>query len=170
MDVREFRRVTASLALAAWPFEPSPGTRAELWGGTTGLRLTLPGAVREERVRDGVYRPQSRAERLWVTGPIDLRAVLTLKDQPLGDMSLLANARGRVLDLRSIAFDGLDGTVQGQGVFDFDRPMETRGSLYFEDFNADRVSEFFPENDICCGITPSLYARCMSISNGSRNA
>jgi hypothetical protein len=152
MDVREFRKLSASLTFAAWPFEPSPGTKAELWGGTRGLRITLPGAVFEEGIRRGIYRPEFKASRLWITGPIDLSAALTLKDQPAGDLHFVADLNGRSVDLRSIAFDGLDGTVQGQALFNFDKPFETRGSLFFEDFNADRLASFFPDRPALAGL------------------
>jgi hypothetical protein len=152
MDVREFRRLSASLTFAAWPFEPSPGTKAELWGGTRGLRITLPGAVMEEGIRRGIYRPEFKASRLWVTGPIDLSAALTLKDQPAGDLHFVADLNGRSVDLRSIAFDGLDGTVQGQALFNFDKPFETRGSLFFEDFNAAQLATFFPDRPALAGL------------------
>lgn len=152
MDVREFRRLNMSLALAAWPFEPSPGTKTELWGGTSGLRVSLPGAKRAEGIRGGVYRPESKAQGWWITGPLDLRAAFTLKDQPAGDAHLIADMRGRTIDLRSLAFDGLDGTVQGQAIVDLDRPFQARGSLFFEDFNAARIPEFFPENATLPGL------------------
>jgi hypothetical protein len=145
MDVREFRKLTASVAFAAWPFEPSPGTKAELWGGTSGLRITLPGAVMEEGIRRGIYRPEFKASRMWVTGPIDLSAVLTLQNQPAGDLHFVADLNGRSVDLRSVALDGVDGTVQGQALINFDKPFETRGSLFFEDFNADRLGTYFPD-------------------------
>jgi hypothetical protein len=153
MDLREYRRVMASIDFASWPFEPQAGTRAQLWGGTDGLRITFPGAKRQEGIRGNVYRPESRAERLWVTGPIDIRANFTLENQPLGQAKLLADVRGRSLDLRSLSFDGLDGTVQGQAVVDFDHPLTMRGSLYFEDFNGARIPEFFPKNPVLKGLS-----------------
>jgi hypothetical protein len=159
MDIREFRRFETSLALSAWPFEPTPGTRAELWGGTPGLRVSLRGATRAEGIRRGVFQLESHAEKLWITGPLDLRAALTLKDQPCGDVNLLADMRGRVLDLRSLSYDGLDGTVQGQGVFDFDRPMEARGSVLFEDFDASRIPDFYPENKTLVGLVGRYSGR-----------
>jgi hypothetical protein len=169
LDVREFRRMNASVALAAWPFEPSPGTRAELWGGTTGLRVALPGATREEGVRDGVFRPQATAQKLYLRGPIDLRAAFTLKDQPAGDAHLLADFRGRTLDLRNLAFDGLDGTVQGQALVNLDRPLEARGTVFFENFNAARLTDFFPENEVLVGLGGRFSGRArLSPSNSPR--
>ena len=159
MDVREFRRLMVSLDLAAWPFEPSPGTKAELWGGTTGLRVSLPGATRAEGIRRGVYRPESKAQGWWVTGPLDLRAAFTLKDQPAGDAHLLADMRGRTIDLRSLSYDGLDGTVQAQGIVDLDRVFEARGSLFFEDFNAASIPGFFPENAALVGLNGRFSGR-----------
>jgi hypothetical protein len=146
MDLNNARQFTARLALAAWPFEPSEGNRAELWGGTRGMRVTLPGG------KDAEGQPV----KLGIDGPLDVSAALTLKDQPLGDAHVLADFRGRLLDLRSLSFDGLDGNVQGQALIDLDRPFDTRGSLFWEDFNAARVPEFFPDNETLVGLTGRL--------------
>lgn len=142
LDVREFRQLTAYIALAGWPFEPSEGNRAELWGGTTGMRVTLPGG------RDAEGQPL----KLRIDGPLDLSAALTFQDQPLGDAHVLADFRGRLIDLRSLSVDGLDGTVQGQALVDLDRPFDTRGSLLWENFNAARIPEFFPDNETLVGL------------------
>ncbi|CAA9394442.1 MAG: hypothetical protein AVDCRST_MAG64-1359, partial [uncultured Phycisphaerae bacterium] len=146
LDVRAFRQLRATLTLAGWPFEPSPGNKAELWGGTTGVRVTLPGGTDAE----------GQPVKLGIDGPLDVSAALTLKDQPLGDAHVLADFRGRLFDLRSLSFDGLDGTVQGQALVDLDRPFDTRGSLFWEDFNAGRVPEFFPDNETLVGLSGRL--------------
>lgn len=146
MDVHAFRQISASLSMAGWPFEPSPGTKAEFWGGTTGVRVTLPGG------KDAEGAPV----KLGVDGPLDVDAAFTFKGQPIGDAHLLADFAGRLLDLRSLSFDGLDGTVQGQAVVDLDRPYETRGSLFWENFNAGRVPEFFPDNETLVGLSGRL--------------
>ena len=149
MDVRAFRQVTATVSLKGWPFEPSEGNRAELWGGTRGVRVTLPGGVDAE----------GEPVKLGIDGPLDVSASMTLKGQPLGDAQVLADFRGRLLDLRSLSFDGLDGTVQGQALVDLDRPFDTRGSLLWENFNAARVPEFFPDNETLVGLSGRLSGR-----------
>lgn len=146
LDVRAFRQITATLALAGWPFEPSEGNGAELWGGTTGVRITLPGGTDAE----------GQPVKLGIDGPLDVSAALTLKGQPLGDAQVLADFRGRLIDLRSLSFDGLDGAVQGQALVDLDRPFDTRGSLFWENFNAGRVPEFFPDNETLVGLDGRL--------------
>jgi hypothetical protein len=152
LDVREYRKLSANLSLAGWPFEPVPGTSAQLWGGTSGLRITFPGATLREGIRRGVFSPEFRTQRLWVLGPIDLSANFTLKDKPAGSAHIVADLNGRQLDLRSVSYDGLDGTVQGQALVDFDKPLLARGSLFFEDFDATRIPEFFPENPTLIGL------------------
>jgi hypothetical protein len=78
--------------------------------------------------------------------------VLTLQDKPAGDLHLVADLNGRTVDLRSIAYDGTDGSMQGQALLNFDKPFETRGSLFFEDFRAERLADFFPDQAALVGL------------------
>jgi hypothetical protein len=87
-----------------------------------------------------------------MSGPIDLSAVLTLNDKPAGDLHLVAQLDGRSVDLRSLAYDGTDGSMQGQALFNVDKPFEARGSLFFEEFNAERLADFFPGRPALVGL------------------
>ncbi|MCC7351739.1 MAG: hypothetical protein IT446_14355 [Phycisphaerales bacterium] len=121
----EIDNIHADVSASAWPVKTQKGL-LEVWSDTK-LDLNLKDQT--------------------ATGPLSLTAVAKLDDKPLGKLSLDADLRGRVVNLKTIGGDIFGGSIQGQATVDLDRPMLSRGQVGWSAIDNDQVADVFPALD-----------------------
>lgn len=135
LNLIEWRQITAGANLAAWPLDLPGEVVLQAWGGADPIQITLPDA--------GAQAPDAR--KLRVTTNANLRASVALRQQPEGEVRVLASMQGRSVDLRSVHGNIFGGTVQGDGVTDLDHPFQSRFSLAWSKLQAARAVQLYPQ-------------------------
>jgi hypothetical protein len=123
-DMSNPRHVITEAKLVKWPAVTRRGTRLAL-SAETRLDVDL--------------------QHKGATGPLTASATFELHDTSLIHAGLIANLRGRLVELENVSGTALGGTFEGTAVADLDKLLRARGNIQWRNVDAAALTSLAPQ-------------------------
>ena len=136
LRLSQWRQVHAGVNFTAWPIELSGAQLTlQLWRGADAINIFLP----EPSAKDPAAR------KLRADTSLNLRTAVSFRDQPEGEVTVQADMKGRVVDLRDASGVLFGGSVHADGVTDLDQVTRSRANLAWSNIQSERFVRLFPQ-------------------------
>jgi hypothetical protein len=135
LDLDNWRQLLAGIQLTQFPIDLTPQLALQLNGGTKQVELLLPNAKSTDTL----------AQKLRVNTDMNLRSSVSVNQQPLGEIRVLASMRDRTVDLRQTEGNLLGGKITGDAVVDIDDLNKARANLAWDGLESGRFMRLYPD-------------------------
>jgi hypothetical protein len=134
IELADWRQILTGVQFTQFPLDLTPQLTVTLNGGTRQIEVLLPDAHSHDPV----------AQKLRVRTDMNLRASVTVNQQPLGEVRLLPSMRDRTIDLREADGNLLGGKITGDAVVDIDDLNRSRVNVAWDGLQSERFARLYP--------------------------
>lgn len=139
-------RLEGNISLAGWPLENAAGSAV--------VKLDVPAFSVDLPRRASGSNPGAALQIIADSIAAEV-ALRTGKDQ-IGTLAMAAEISGQIATIDDLHGSLLGAPVSGSAFFDWAHPLESHGSLSFENLNASRLVQMFPDAD---GLSGTLHGK-----------
>ena len=136
VSLTDLRHLAAGANLTAWPVEiPGSPARVDVWVEVPDVLVDLPDA----KARD----PQQCAIQAFAR-QLDVHGNVELVSKALANFQVSAGVRGRLVDVRGIHAEILNGRADGQARLDLAEFTKSTGEITWDKIDMTQLGHYFP--------------------------